>query len=36
MKAVIDSSTNPVTIGLMIFEMDDQGMPLIETEVIIS
>ncbi|MDA8778108.1 hypothetical protein N9M84_03030, partial [Candidatus Poseidoniales archaeon] len=36
MKAVIDSSTTPVTIGLMIFEMDDQGMPLIETEVIIS
>ena len=36
MKAVIDSSVNPVTIGLMIFELDDQGMPLIETEVIIS
>ena len=36
MKAVIDSSVNPVTIGLIIFEMDDQGMPLIETEVIIS
>ena len=36
MKAVIDSSVNPVTIGLMIFEFDDQGMPLIETEVIIS
>ena len=36
MKAVIDPSFNPVTIGLMIFELDDQGMPLIETEVIIS
>ena len=36
MKAVIDESNNPVTIGLMIIELDDQGMPLIETEIIIS
>jgi len=36
MKAVIDESNNPVTIGLMVIELDDQGMPLIETEIIIS
>jgi ELWxxDGT repeat protein len=36
MKAVIDESSNPVTIGLMIIELDDQGMPLIETEITIS
>ena len=33
MKAVIDATSNPVIVGLMIVEMDDQGMPLIETEV---
>jgi ELWxxDGT repeat protein len=33
MKAVIDATSNPVIVGLMIVEIDDQGMPLIETEV---
>ena len=36
MKAVIDSTTTPVTIGMVIVEIDEQGMPLIETSVHIS
>ena len=36
MKAVIDSSTNPVVIGMYFVEIDDQGMPLIETSITIS
>ena len=36
MKAVIDSSANPVIVGMYFVEIDEQGMPLIETTITVS